>query len=88
MNTTIVDVAGRGTSSRRRPEGFAARGRSAETFCGDRGLKERVNAGNNVLGGERDVAKAEGLFERALAVAREQEAKSWELRAAMSMARL
>jgi predicted ATPase len=27
-------------------------------------------------------------FERALAVAREQRAKSWELRAAMSMARL
>jgi predicted ATPase len=35
-----------------------------------------------------DVAKAEGYFERALAVAREQQAKSWELRAAMSMARL
>ena len=27
-------------------------------------------------------------FERALAVARQQQAKSWELRAAMSMARL
>jgi class 3 adenylate cyclase/predicted ATPase len=35
-----------------------------------------------------DVAKAEAYFERALAVAREQQAKSWELRAAMSMARL
>ena len=35
-----------------------------------------------------DAAKAEAYFERALAVAREQEAKSWELRAAMSMARL
>ena len=33
-------------------------------------------------------AKAEAHFERALAVAREQQAKSWELRAAMSMARL
>ena len=33
-------------------------------------------------------AKAEGYFERALAVARQQQAKSWELRAAMSMARL
>jgi predicted ATPase len=29
-----------------------------------------------------------GSFERALAVARAQQAKSWELRAAMSMARL
>jgi class 3 adenylate cyclase/predicted ATPase len=32
--------------------------------------------------------KAEAYFERALAIAREQQAKSWELRAAMSMARL
>src|SRR5262249_20389048 len=35
-----------------------------------------------------DAAKAEAYFERALAVARQQEAKSWELRAAMSIARL
>jgi predicted ATPase len=35
-----------------------------------------------------EVAKAEGYFERALAIARSQQAKSWELRAAMSMARL
>ena len=35
-----------------------------------------------------DAARAEGYFERALAIARSQEAKSWELRAAMSMARL
>jgi predicted ATPase len=35
-----------------------------------------------------DVAKAQADFERALAVARKQQAKSWELRAAMSMARL
>ena len=35
-----------------------------------------------------DVAKAQGYFDRALSVAREQQAKSWELRAAMSMARL
>jgi class 3 adenylate cyclase/predicted ATPase len=37
---------------------------------------------------EPNAAKAETYFERALAVAREQQAKSWELRAAMSMARL
>ena len=37
---------------------------------------------------ERDATKAEVYFERALAVARQQQAKSWELRAAMSMARL
>ena len=37
---------------------------------------------------EPDAAKAVAYFERALAVARKQQAKSWELRAAMSMARL
>ena len=37
---------------------------------------------------EPDAAKAEAHFERALAVAHQQQAKSWELRAAMSMARL
>jgi len=37
---------------------------------------------------ERYTAKAEAHFERALAVARQQRAKSWELRAAMSLARL
>jgi predicted ATPase len=37
---------------------------------------------------EPDAAKAEAHFERALAVARRQQAKSWELRAATSMARL
>jgi predicted ATPase len=35
-----------------------------------------------------DAAKAEASFERALSVARQQQAKSWELRAAMSLARL
>jgi class 3 adenylate cyclase/tetratricopeptide (TPR) repeat protein len=35
-----------------------------------------------------DQEKAEVSFERALATARQQQAKSWELRAAMSMARL
>jgi predicted ATPase len=37
---------------------------------------------------EPDAAKAEAYFEHALAVARQQQAKSWELRAAMSLARL
>ena len=37
---------------------------------------------------EPDAAKAEAYLERALTVARRQQAKSWELRAAMSMARL
>jgi predicted ATPase len=37
---------------------------------------------------EPHAVKAEAYFERALAVARQQQAKSWELRAATSMARL
>jgi predicted ATPase len=37
---------------------------------------------------EPDSAKAEASFEQALSVARAQQAKSWELRAAMSLARL
>jgi predicted ATPase len=37
---------------------------------------------------ERNTTKAEAYFQRALTVARQQQAKSWELRAAMSLARL
>jgi predicted ATPase len=37
---------------------------------------------------EHGVSNAEAYFEHALAVARQQQAKSWELRAAMSLARL
>src|ERR1700733_9653590 len=37
---------------------------------------------------EPDAVKAEAYFERALAVSRAQQAKSWELRTAMSVARL
>jgi class 3 adenylate cyclase len=41
-----------------------------------------------LLSPEPDVAKAEVYFERALEVARRQQAKSWELCASMSLARL
>jgi predicted ATPase len=37
---------------------------------------------------ERDAAKAPEYFDRALEIARKQQAKSWELRASMSLARL
>ena len=37
---------------------------------------------------ERDAAKAQAYFRHALRIARRQEAKTWELRAAMGMARL
>ena len=46
-------------------------------------------AGELALMGLRpDAARAQAYFENAIAVARKQRAKSWELRAAMSMARL
>jgi class 3 adenylate cyclase/predicted ATPase len=41
-----------------------------------------------LLSPEPDEKKAEAYFERALGIAREQQAKSWELRAAVSIARL
>jgi predicted ATPase len=41
-----------------------------------------------LLSPDPDAATAEAYFERALMIARKQQAKSWELRTAMSMARL
>jgi len=48
----------------------------------------RISGEIALLSPDPDTAKAETYFERALAVARKQQAKSWELRAAMSMVRL
>jgi class 3 adenylate cyclase/predicted ATPase len=49
---------------------------------------DRVAGEIALLSSKSEAAKAEEYFHRALAVARQQQAKSWELRAAMSMARL
>src|SRR5262249_19446509 len=49
---------------------------------------QRVAGEVALMSPEPDAAKAQDYFERSLAVARAQQAKSWELRAAMSMARL
>jgi predicted ATPase len=48
----------------------------------------RIAGDITLMSPERDEVKAEAYFEGALAIARKQQAKSWELRAAMSMARL
>ena len=48
----------------------------------------RIAGEISLLSPKRDAAKAEGYFGRALEVARQQQAKSWELRAAISLARL
>ena len=63
---------------------------AAET-TGERWCEAEINrvAGEIALKSpERDAAKAEAYFQRALAVAQKQQAKSWELRVATSMARL
>ena len=59
---------------------------SKETWC--EAEVRRIAGEVALLSPSPDAAKTEAYFERALAVAREQQAKSWELRAAMSMARL
>ena len=48
----------------------------------------RIAGEISLISAEHDAVKAEEYFERALSVARQQQAKSWELRAAMSLARL
>ena len=48
----------------------------------------RIAGEITLLARETDAAKAQAYFDRALTVARQQQAKSWELRAATSLARL
>ena len=67
-------------------EAMTAMETTKETWC--EAEVNRIAGEIALLSPEPDVEKAEAYFERALAVAREQQAKSWELRAAMSMARL
>jgi predicted ATPase len=59
---------------------------SGESWC--EAEINRIAGEIALMSPERDVAKAKVYFESALTVARQQEAKSWELRAAMSLARL
>ena len=48
----------------------------------------RIAGEITLMSPEPEAAKAQAYFERALSVARQQQAKSWELRAAISLARL
>ena len=57
-----------------------------ETWC--EAEISRITGEIALKSSQPNTAKAQGYFERALTVARQQQAKSWELRAAMSMARL
>ena len=67
-------------------EAIEAVDRTNERWCEAEVL--RVAGEIALLGPESDSVDAQNHFERALAVARQQQAKSWELRAAMSLARL
>jgi predicted ATPase len=67
-------------------EAMAASEASKETWC-DADV-HRMAGEIVLLSAEPDTANAEAYFERALAIARRQKAKSFELRASMSLARL
>ena len=67
-------------------EAMAASEASKESWC-DADI-HRLAGDIVLLSGAPDAAEAEAYFERALSVARAQQAKSWELRAATSLARL
>jgi predicted ATPase len=67
-------------------EGMAASDTSKESWC-DADI-HRLAGDIVLLSGKPDAAKAEAYFERALVIAHKQLAKSFELRAATSMARL
>ena len=67
-------------------EAFKAIETTGETWCEPD--IHRTAGDIALLAPEPEVNKAEIHFSRALAVARQQQAKSWELRAAISMARL
>ena len=71
---------------RRIGEGMAASDASKESWC-DADI-HRLAGDIVLLSGKPGAAKAEACFERALAIARKQHAKSFELRAATSLARL
>ena len=55
-----------------------------ERACLDQSLRQQ----GALMSSESDATKAATYFDRALTVAPQQQAKSWELRAAMSLARV
>ena len=67
-------------------QAMAAIATTQETWC--EAEANRIGGQIALMSPEPNMTKAIAFFERALAVARQQQAKSWELRAAMSLARL
>jgi predicted ATPase len=67
-------------------EAMTAAERTKETWC--EAEIHRTAGEIALMSPEPDAAKAQAHFERAIAIGRAQQAKSWELRAATSLARL
>jgi predicted ATPase/class 3 adenylate cyclase len=67
-------------------EAMSAANATKETWCAAE--IHRAAGEITLISPTPDTAKAQGYFERAIAITREQQAKSWELRAATSLARL
>ena len=86
LGKTYSDIAKFDNARRCFDEAMTAIETTEETWC--EAEVNRIGGEIALKSSEPDAGKAETYFERALAVARAQQAKSWELRAAMSMARL
>ena len=86
MSSAYADLGQFNEAQRYIDEAFTAVETTKETWC--EADVVRIAGEIALMSPEPDAAKAESYFERALAVARQQQAKSWELRAAMSLARL
>ena len=84
MSSAYADLGQFDEAQRYIAKAFTAVEATKETWCEAEVLR---TAGEIALMSHEDAA-AESYFERALEVAREQQAKSWELRAATSLARL
>jgi class 3 adenylate cyclase/predicted ATPase len=81
-----ADVGQFGEAWRCIGEAITTMEKTKEKWC--KAETNRIAGEIALMSPQADATKAEAYFERALAVARAQQAKSWELRAAMSMARL
>jgi len=84
LSSAYADLGQFDEAQRYIAKAFTAVEATKETWCEAEVLR---TAGEIALMSHEDAA-AESYFERALEVAREQQAKSWELRAATSLARL
>jgi predicted ATPase len=84
LATTYARLKEIDEASRAIGEAITAAASTMEIWCDAEIL--RVNGEMEVARGNSD--KAEKYFERALVIARQQQAESWELRASMSLARL